>query len=151
VDFQERVGGQGQELINLIKLAVGVRDVAHLQALQKARAEHSPPLRHFTRNFPKRAAELLAGGSMYWVIGGIISVRQRLVGVERATESDGMPTTALVLDPALLRVEPRPMRAFQGWRYLESKDAPPDLGAGGSGSETMPEELRRKLAALGLL
>jgi hypothetical protein len=140
-----------QPRVHLIKLAVGVRDVAHLQALQNARAEQSPPLRHFTRNFPKRADELVDGGSMYWVIGGIISVRQRVLAVERATARDGTPSTALVLDPELIRVEPRPMRAFQGWRYLDPKEAPPDLGANSGGSETMPEELRRKLAALGLL
>jgi len=127
-----------------------VRDIAHLHALQKARAEHNPPLRHFTRNFPKRAEELLDGGSMYWVITGTILARQRLVGIERATESDGTPITALVLDPALVYVEARPMRAFQGWRYLPAADAPADLTAG-SVSADMPEELRRQLAALGLL
>lgn len=88
---------------------------------------------------------------MYWVIGGIISVRQRLTDITRETEPDGTPITALILDPALVQVEPRPMRAFQGWRYLEPKDAPPDLGEGGTGSEAMPEEMRRQLAALGLL
>lgn len=88
---------------------------------------------------------------MYWVIGGIISVRQRLVAIERATESDGTPTTALGLDPALVRVEARPMRAFQGWRYLPATDAPRDLGASSGGAEDMPEALRRQLAALGLL
>ncbi len=87
---------------------------------------------------------------MYWVITGTILVRQLLVGVERATESDGTPRTALVLDPALVYVEARPMRAFQGWRYLPAADAPADLTAG-SVSADMPEELRRQLAALGLL
>jgi hypothetical protein len=128
-----------------------VRDVAHLTALQIARAEHAPPLRHLTRNFPKRAAELLAGGSIFWVIGGIISVRQRLADITRETEADGTPITALVLDPALVPVDPRPMRPFQGWRYLAPEDAPPDLGAGSGGTEKMPEALRRQLAALGLL
>ena len=129
---------------------MGVRDIAHLHALQKARAEHNPPLRHFTRNFPKRAEELLDGGSMYWVITGTILVRQRLAGIERATESDGTPCAALMLDPKLIRVEARPMRAFQGWRYLPPADAPADLTAASASAE-MPEELRRQLAALGLL
>ncbi len=139
-----------QPRVHLIKLAVGVRDFAHLAAIQKARAAATPPLRHLTRNFPKRADELLGGGSIYWVIGGLISARQLLAGVERAAEADGTPCTALVLNPTLVQVEPRPMRAFQGWRYLEAKDAPPDLGGDGGGAE-MPEEMRRKLAALGLL
>jgi hypothetical protein len=128
-----------------------VRDVAHLQAIQTARAETSPPLRHLTRNFPKRAAEIIKDGSIYWVVAGIISVRQRITDMTRETEADGTPISALVLDPKLVLVEPRPMRAFQGWRYLEPKDAPPDLGAGGTGSAEMPEEMRRQLAALGLL
>ena len=145
-----------QPRVHLVKLAVGVRDIAHLAALQKARAEHAPPLadskrRHFTRNAPKRADELVEGGSIYWVIGGVVLVRQRVLGVERATESDGSPCAALVLDPALVPVEARPMRAFQGWRYLDPKDAPQDLQAGGDQGEKMPEELRRRLAALGLL
>lgn len=130
---------------------MGVRDAAHLTALQKARADQNPPLRHLTRNFPKRAAELTDGGSIYWVITGTILLRQRVLAVERATESDGSPCAALILDPALVQVEPRPMRAFQGWRYLDPKDAPLDLGLAGSGSENMPEALRRQLAALGLL
>ena len=41
------------------------------------------------------------------------------------------------------------MRPFQGWRYFQPKDAPPDLGASGAGE--MPEELRRELGELGLL
>jgi hypothetical protein len=131
-------------------LAVGVRDIAHLTALQKARAEATPPLRHFTRNFPKRAAELVDGGSIYWVIGGVVSARQLVIEVERTTERDGTAGTALVLDPALVMVEGRPMRAFQGWRYLEPGDAPADLRAGDT-SAAMPEEMRRQLAALGLL
>ncbi len=139
-----------QPRVHLIKLAVGVRDFAHLAAIQQARAAATPPLRHLTRNFPKRTEELLAGGSIYWVIGGLISARQLLAGVERAAEADGTPCTALVLNPALVQVAPRPMRAFQGWRYLAPQDAPPDLGADG-GDAAMPEEMRRQLAALGLL
>ena len=87
---------------------------------------------------------------MYWVIAGAISVRQRLTAIERATESDGTPCAALVLEPKFVHVEARPMRAFQGWRYLTPADAPADLTAR-SASADMPEELRRQLAALGLL
>ncbi len=110
-----------------------------------------PPLRHFTRNFPKRAAELSDGGSLYWVIGGVILVRQRILEVQQDRESDGTRCTALVLDTKLVRVEGRAMRAFQGWRYLEPKDAPPDLGQKAGGVAEMPESMRRELAALGLL
>jgi len=101
-----------------------VRDVAHLAALQTAMAARNPPLRHTTRNTPKRAAELCDGGSIYWVIGGAVLVRQRILNILPETESDGSPCAALVLDPALVRVEARAMRAFQGWRYLKAGGRP---------------------------
>jgi hypothetical protein len=85
------------------------------------------------------------------VIGGVILVRQRVLAVRQDHEQDGTPCAALVLDPELVRVEGRAMRAFQGWRYLDPKDAPLDLGAQGSGAADMPESMRRELAALGLL
>ncbi len=152
MDFQERPGGQGEELIHLVKLAVGAKDVSRLAAWQKQRAAEMPPLRHLTRNFPKRAAELTDGGSLYWVVGGVMLVRQRVLEVRQDREPDGSACAALVLDPELVRVEGRPMRAFQGWRYLDPKDAPPDLDAAGqAAAETMPESLRRELALLGLL
>ncbi|WP_363318604.1 DUF1489 domain-containing protein [Acidocella sp.] len=138
-------------------MAVGVRDIAHLHALQTARAGLNPPFsaapdapRHFTRQFPKRAAELVEGGSIYWVIGGVVLVRQLVLDVRAETETDGTKITALVLDPTLVPVEPVPRRAFQGWRYLRPEDAPRDLGQN-SGESEMPEAMRRELAALGLL
>ncbi|MDE2459394.1 MAG: DUF1489 domain-containing protein [Rhodospirillales bacterium] len=137
--------------VHLIKLAVGAKDVSHLAAWQKQRAAEMPPLRHFTRNFPKRAAELADGGSLYWVVSGVILVRQRILEVRQDQEPDGTPCTALVLDPELVRVEGRAMRAFQGWRYLAPQDAPADLGTMGEGAEDMPDSMRRELAALGLL
>jgi hypothetical protein len=127
-----------------------VRDVAHLAALQTAMAARNPPLRHTTRNTPKRAAELCDGGSIYWVIGGAVLVRQRILNILPETESDGSPCAALVLDPALVRVEARAMRAFQGWRYLKPEDAPADLNTTQDTAD-MPETMRRELAALGLL
>jgi hypothetical protein len=129
---------------------VGVRDIAHLSALQTARAGSNPPLRHYTRQFPKRFAELTDGGSIYWVIGGTILVRQFIRDVRAETEDDGTKITALALDPELIQLEPRPQRAFQGWRYLKPEDAPPDLGQGSTATD-MPEAMRRELAALGLL
>ncbi len=108
-----------------------------------------PPLRHVTRNFPRRAAELTNGGSLYWVIGGAILARQMILDIQPTTE-EGIPHAALLLDPTLVRVQARPMRAFQGWRYLAPQDAPADLAAQ-SAQDDMPEEMRRQLAALGLL
>jgi hypothetical protein len=137
-------------MLHLIKLAVGIRDVAHLEAVQAERLERNPPLRHLTRHAPKRAAEILDGGSIYWVIGGVVQARQRIVDILSDTYEDGSACCALVLDPVIVRVEARSKKAFQGWRYFAPGDAPPDIGAGVAVGE-MPDEMRRALAALALL
>jgi hypothetical protein len=129
-----------------------VRDVAHLAALQEARRTADPPLRHRTRNSPKRAEELCAGGSIYWVIGGVILVRQRVLDIIEDHWDDGSRCAGLVLDPALVRVQARAMKAFQGWRYLPPADAPADVTATGeAGGAELPDEMRRALAALALI
>jgi len=141
--------------IHLIKLAVGPESLADLIAWQKQRLKdmkrkgQKPELMHVTRQTPKRAEELLDGGSLYWVIKGFICARQRLLELRPVTR-DGVPHCALVLGKELVRVRLRPRRAFQGWRYLNAKDAPPDL-VKGKGDEDLPEEMRRELAELGLL
>jgi hypothetical protein len=104
---------------------------------------------HWTRNHPKRAAEIVAGGSLYWVIKGQVRVRQRIMKLERREREDGV-WCALVLGRRLTRVRPRLHRPFQGWRYLESEDAPPDL-VKGQHSDELPEKLASELRALGLL
>ena len=98
---------------------------------------------------PKRRDEVLDGGSLYWVIKGFTAVRQRLIDIRPFVDKEGVPRCHLVYDKELVLVSPRPRRAFQGWRYLEPKDAPPDVRGGASGD--MPEKLRRELAELGLL
>ncbi len=140
-------------MLHLAKLAVGVRDIAHLAELQAERALRRPPLRHLTRNFPRRAAELLDGGSLYWVIAGSMLVRQRLADVVEDRWEDGTRCAALVLDPALVPLLGRPTKPFQGWRYLQAADAPPDrvAGAAAEGEANLPTTLRRELRELGLL
>ncbi len=135
-------------MVNLVKLAVGIRDVAQLRAVQAMREERDPPLRHQTRNRPKRADELVEGGSIYWVIAGAVVVRQRILAVVADRWDDATVCAGLVLDPVLVPVEARPMKAFQGWRYLE--DPPGDVVAGRAGGE-LPEAMRAELRALGLL
>ncbi len=140
-------------MLHIMKLAVGIRDLAHLQSVQAARLAADPPLRHRTRNFPRRAAEIADGGSLYWVVPGAVLVRQRLIEVIVDRWQDGSACAAFLLDPALVPVAGRPVRAFQGWRYLEADAAPPDLAAAAlaEGSEQMPEPMRRALRELGLL
>jgi hypothetical protein len=137
-------------LVNLIKLAVGVRDIAHLAAIQKQRAAANPPLRHPTRSTPKRAAELTAGGSIYWVIAGLLQARQLVRDVVEDRWDDETRCAGLVLDPRIVRVEARPVKAFQGWRYLTQADAPADI-ATGTATDGMPAEMRAALGRLSLL
>jgi hypothetical protein len=100
-----------------------------------------------TRQWPKRADDVLDGGSLYWVIKGVILVRQRIVEIADVTDDHGL-RCGLYLDPELKRTAPQPRRAFQGWRYLEPKDAPADLDDLKGGGD-LPEEIRRQLVELG--
>jgi hypothetical protein len=106
---------------------------------------------HTTRMLPKRAAEIIDGGSLYWVIRGQIMCRERVLDIRPFTDKDGVGRCHVVLDCMPVPVEPRPYRAFQGWRYLSAGDAPPDLDRAAPGARDMPEELRRELRSLGLL
>lgn len=145
--------------LHLIKLCVGVDSIADLAAWQAERlqqrrkaGEKRPNLYHRTFQTPKRRDELLAGGSLYWVIKGIVQVRQPLLDIAEGHKEDGTPCCLLVLRNQLIAVRPTPRRAFQGWRYLSGAEAPADLkrGAGG-GITAMPPKMRKQLADLGLL
>lgn len=143
--------------VHLVKLCVGCDSIEDLEAWQKKRLADQrrkgvkkPVLRHVTRNTPKRAAEIVDGGSIYWVIKGVIRVRQRIVDT-KAVVLDGEPHCALILDRKLVRVVPRGMRAFQGWRYLEASAAPADLGERKDGLVDMPPQMIDALRELGLL
>jgi len=143
--------------LHLIKLCVGADSLDDLRQWMAARmaeaARRGAPARHahVTRMAPKRAEAILDGGSLYWVIKGQIAARQRIVAIEPFMDGDGIRRCKLWLDGAVVAVAPRPMRAFQGWRYYEAKDAPPDLDETQPGLAEMPEKLRRELAGLGLL
>ena len=143
--------------LHLIKLCVGatsIKDLADWQASHAKRKtrDGKPCMFHTTFQMPKRTDDLLCGGSLYWVIKGMILVRQRLVGFDDGVKDDGSPCCLLLLDPALVPVRPVPRRAFQGWRYLSHDDAPPDLNAGSKDTfATMPLAMRKQLASLGLI
>jgi hypothetical protein len=140
-------------MLHVTKLAVGVRDIDHLREWQATRLRDNPPLRHRTRNFPRRRSEVIDGGSMYWVIGGTTLVRQPILDIIEDQRDDGTACTSFLLDPALVLLVGRPTRAFQGWRYLDPDDAPPDMSAMGAivGLESLPAALRHELRALCLL
>lgn len=141
--------------LNLLKLCVGVSTLEELEdwiGERKAECRRlSRPMEqvHTTRMIPKRLEELLDGGSLYWVIKGNVQARQRLIDIRPFTDGEGIGRCHLVLEPELVPTRWQPRRAFQGWRYLEAKDAPPDLSALAAGG--IPPELRAELAELGLL
>jgi hypothetical protein len=140
-------------MLHISKLAVGVRDTEHLRDWQAQRMRDNPPLRHRTRNPPRRRAEVLDGGSLYWVIGGTMLARQLILDIVEDQRDDMTACTSFILDPELVLLVGRPTRPFQGWRYLDPDDAPPDLPAPGAiaGLEALPAALRHELRALCLL
>jgi hypothetical protein len=143
--------------LHLIKLCVGAASIDELAAWQGTRRRAKtksgrPCVFHTTFQTPKRQAELADGGSLYWVIKGVVQVRQRLVGFEDGHKDDGSPCCRLLLDPTLVAVRPIPRRAFQGWRYFSPEDAPPDLVAGADdGLAALSAKMRKELAELCLI
>jgi hypothetical protein len=143
--------------LHMIKLCVGCDSVADLEdwierkLKEKKRRRQPSEHIHTTRMMPKRAEELTAGGSLYWVIRGQVSCRERILDLRSTRGKDGIRRCQVVLDGKLVLVEPRPFRAFQGWRYSQVKDVPRDLSRAAPGLARMPEPLRRELRELGLI
>jgi hypothetical protein len=141
-------------ILHLLKLCVGadgVEDLIEWQAeriAERRAAGEAAFAYHVTRMRPRREAEILAGGSLYWVFRGRVLARQRILGLEPRTGADGIERCALRLDPEVVRTLPQPRRPFQGWRYLRPEDAPRDLSATPS---TLPPELVAELAEIGVL
>ena len=141
--------------VHLIKLCVCVETLDDLAQWQTRRLADLTKkgkkleLMHVTRQTPKRAEELLDGGSLYWVIKGQIAARQKLLELRSLTR-DGVPHCGLVYEPKLIPTLRRTHRPFQGWRYLDPKAAPQDVRdlKGGKG---LPQALKMELAELGLL
>lgn len=115
--------------VHMLKLCVGADDIGDLVAWQTRLMKTASAPFHQTRMVPKRADELAAGGSIYWVIKGVIQVRQLIIDVKEIKDRTGRRACELIFDPALHLVEPTPKRAFQGWRYLTLEDAPADMKA----------------------
>ncbi|MGC9420913.1 MAG: DUF1489 family protein [Rhodovulum sp.] len=138
--------------VNLVKLCVGaerVEDLLHWQRQPRAKGPDGLP-RHVTRMWPKREAELLAGGSLYWVFKGVILARQRILRLDEVTGADWIARCGIVLEPRVIRTEAMPKRPFQGWRYLGADDAPRDLPEGRAGEEDLPPRLMAALAEIGV-
>ncbi|MDH3666875.1 MAG: DUF1489 domain-containing protein [Paracoccaceae bacterium] len=143
--------------LHLVKLCVGVDTVAELSQWQSKRAADrlaqglDPRPRHVTRMWPRRADELLRGGSLYWVIRGVIRVRQKIAALEEVTGADGIRRCAIIFEPPLIPTSARTRRAFQGWRYLRAEDAPSDIGTAPGDDPDLPPGLREELSRFGVL
>ena len=143
--------------VHLIKLCVGVETVKELADWQKERlkrlkrAGKIPELRHRTLRTPRRRDEVLDGGSLYWVIKGFVLVRQRVLDLKADVKDDGTACCGIVLDPELVATRPYPRRAFQGWRYFDALDAPPDVQGIDDGTGDMPRGMREDLRELRLI
>ena len=135
--------------VHLKKLSVGSQSLETLRAWQSLRLSETRRLINITRNRPRRAEEILDGGSIYWIIKGVMSARQNIVDLVEVKRVDGQAACGLVLDPNLVAIVPTKMRIFQGWRYLESDDAPADLID--PVDESMPPALVAELRELGVL
>ncbi len=129
--------------LHMIKLCVGCDTV---EELLDWRAGERGPWVMRTRQTPKRADELVDGGSLYRVYKGLILSRQRILRISTVGEGVNARCEAL-LDEDVVRVAPTPRRAFQGWRYLEDRDAPADLPQDADGE--IPTELARQLREVG--
>ena len=131
--------------LHLIKLCVGCDTVEEL--LEWRRGEGAgQPWKMRTRQTPKRAADLLDGGSLFRVFKGFVLCRQRILAVE--TVGAGVAARCEVtLDAEVVRVQPVPRRAFQGWRYLQHHEAPGDLV--GFSEDSAPPELAKRLREIG--
>jgi len=143
--------------LNLIKLCVGVEKVSQLAGFHAERAEAAEARgevfipRHVTRMRPKREDELLDGGSLYWVMKGMVLARQKIIQLDEVIGSDGIRRCGIVMERQLIRTEAQPRRPFQGWRYLKGADAPKDIGPYVDGQVELPSALQAELAMLGVL
>ena len=146
--------------LHLIKLAVGADSIDDIRDFQQARMaarglDDSVPV--FTRRSPRRAQEIMQGGSLYWVVRGVVTVRQAVLDVRDGCDDDGRLRCELWVHPRPVLTQPTRWRPFQGWRYLADGDAPADLASSGvsradSGrsESAMPLDLVETLDALGV-
>ncbi len=147
------MGEHSKNVIHLVKLCVGVDTLEQLEdwRAKRRRETGEATSRHVTRMWPKQEEKLLNGGSLYWVIKGVIQARQEVLRLDEVEGGDGIRRCGIVLAPDLVRVAPAVRRPFQGWRYLKPEDAPPDLPKRREGDPEMPPELVAKLAEIGIL
>jgi hypothetical protein len=134
--------------LHLLKLAVGINDVDQLRRIRAARAAERGGSWVYTRNHPRRATEVLAGGSIYWIIRGHVRVRQLVSGFSSQRDDNGRRYCLIEVDDELVPTLPRAWRPFQGWRYLTAEDAPADRS---DRAEPPSDHMLAELRALSLI
>tara|TARA_Y100001968_G_scaffold309702_1_gene329795 strand:- start:223 stop:669 length:447 start_codon:yes stop_codon:yes gene_type:complete len=146
-----------ESFVNLVKLCVGARTISDLAKWQEQKCKleatdnGTGKIAHVTRMRPKREKDLISGGSIYWVFKGFIMARQRILTLEEYSSKDGIKRCALILGDEIFKTEPKPKRAFQGWRYLSPSDAPKDIGKFNITEDQLPHNLQVELVKLGVL
>ena len=133
------------DIVNLKKLAVGIKSIEDLKVRLKFNIKTNGELIHITRNKPKRSMELCNGGSLYWVINRKVIVRQKILNIKNIVGDGDKVFAGILLENKIIKVRPTPMKPFQGWRYYENKDVPPDIG-----DDNFTEEFNNELNKLGL-
>ena len=132
--------------LNMTKIAFRAEGPAHLRKRLETYATDGEA-RLTTRYLPKRIAEM-AGGSLYWIHAHTIIGRSPIIGFME----NGAGRYWIRLEPRLISVRSIPKRAHQGWRYLEAKDAPPDLGSSeADGRDEMSPKMLADLMKMGLV
>lgn len=127
--------------LHMTKIAFGAKSWDDLAGWY----ENRPEIRLTTRYLPKRHEEM-AGGSLYWILNHALVARSPILGFSKT--ADGR--WHIELEPRLIRVDPLPKRAHQGWRYLAEDKAPRDLADGEDVGDALPGRLQLKLQKLGL-
>lgn len=129
--------------LHLTKVAYGAQTLEEVRGWFRDRGD---TLKLTTRYLPKRLAEL-EGGSLFWILKHLLIGRSPILRFEQAEGG----RHHIVLAARLIEVRPHPCRAHQGWRYLDDRNAPPDLGGESGDGDVLPGELVSELAKLGLV
>ena len=143
--------------LHILRTAVGIESLPQLYELQR-HFEHATPSGHksvvmTTRKRPSRCAELLDGGSVYWIIRHRVLCRQAILHMEDRDEPGETPATIIYLSPQIIKVQPRNKRAIQGWRYLQGWDRPKDIGPYDpkSRDDDLPDDIARAIHDIGVI